>query len=175
MGHRRNLVSYVQRALNGESDSYQGGTQRFPPSKDPGLSLAARVAAKLEEGDFRGAVRIASSDESFAPINDDTLRRLEAKHPQTHPDCSIPASHPSLSNIQVTSADIISGIQSFPAGSAGGPDGLRPQHLKDLISCRSGVGAGILVESLTRFINLILSGEVLQVVRLYFFGAWTTL
>ena len=60
---------------------------------------------------------------------------------------------------------------SFPAGSAGGPDGLRLQHLKDLISAREGPGSVSLVESLTRFVNFVCSGKVLAAARPYFFGA----
>ena len=62
-------------------------------------------------------------------------------------------------------------IRSFPNGSAGGPDSLRPQHLKDLTS-PSAEGAGVrLIQSLTAFINLVLQGETPLSVRHVFFGA----
>ena len=53
---------------------------------------------------------------------------LQKKHPSLHPEAVIPtlANDPT-----VTSDAIVRAIQSFPCGSAGGPDGLRPQHLKD--------------------------------------------
>ena len=35
--------------------------------------------------------------------------------------------------IQVSEDQVAKAILSFPCGSAGGPDGLRPQHLKDII------------------------------------------
>lgn len=73
--------------------------------------------------------------------------------------------------LEVSPSDIISAIQSFPAGSAGGPDGLRPQHLKDLIMDRSGFGATLLSQALSRFVNFVISGEVLDTARLFFFGA----
>ena len=57
----------------------------FVSSKDPLRSLAVRVAAKLEEGNFRGAVKIVSSDESFAPVDASTLSKLKEKHPPRHP------------------------------------------------------------------------------------------
>eukprot|EP00731_Ephydatia_muelleri_P031243 Em0022g757a len=37
-------------------------------------------------------------------------------------------------SVPVTSDEIVRAIQSFPCGSAGGTDGLRPQHLKDMVS-----------------------------------------
>ena len=37
---------------------------------------AARVSAKFEEGDFKGAVRLASSDDKLAPMNETTFEAL---------------------------------------------------------------------------------------------------
>ena len=39
-------------------------------------------------------------------------------------------------------------IRTFPCGFAGGPDGLRPQHLIDMIDFSSGAGAEALLWSL---------------------------
>ena len=176
-GHRRNLASHIRRAIsdeNGESRPINTHTQEahFNLAKDPLSTLAARVAAKLEEGDFRGAVRIASSGESFAPVNAATLGLLKEKHPPRHPLSSNPPplghhnDFPEVSPSQVRMA-----IQSFPSGSAGGPDGLRPQHLKDLVFSCSGLGSSLVLDSLTRFVNFALSGEILKDARPYFFGA----
>ena len=56
---------------------------------------------------------------------------------------------------------------SFPAGSAGGPDGLLPQHLKDLVSpTLREVGA-----SLASFVSLLISGNVPHPITPIFFGA----
>lgn len=52
--------------------------------------LAARISSKLEEDDFRGAVRLASSEDSIAEPNDETLAALRDKHPAPHPDTAIP-------------------------------------------------------------------------------------
>lgn len=46
--------------------------------------LAVRVSSKLEEGDFAGAVRLASSMEAFAKCDRETLAALQSKHPPTH-------------------------------------------------------------------------------------------
>ena len=71
----------------------------------------------------------------------------------------------------VTSDEIIRAIQSFPCGSAGGPDGLRPQHLKDMISPSAHSGGTALVEALRSTISLILSGQTPLSIRPFFFGA----
>lgn len=44
--------------------------------------------------------------------------------------------------------------RAFPSGSAGGPDGLRPQHLKDLIGPSATVGGPLLLSALTSLVNL---------------------
>jgi hypothetical protein len=40
--------------------------------------LAKRVSSKLEEGDYRGAVRIACSEDSIADITDESKILLQA-------------------------------------------------------------------------------------------------
>jgi hypothetical protein len=43
------------------------------------------VSSKLEESDYRGAVRIACSKDSIADITDETISALLGKHPAPHP------------------------------------------------------------------------------------------
>ena len=57
---------------------------------------------------------------------------------------------------------------SFPAGSAGGPDGLRPQHIRDMLLCRES-GSEFLT-ALTAFVNLVLAGDCPADVASVFFG-----
>ena len=144
-----------------------------PIPEVPLRNLANRVACKLEEGDFRGAVRLVSSTTSFCPTDERTLRLLKEKHPPSHPDTICPPFQSSSSTLQVTSSLVLKAISSFPAGSAGGPDGLRPQHLKDLTMNREASDVE-LIDALTEFVNLILCGEILPAARPFFFGASLT-
>ena len=118
-------------------------------------NLAVRVSAKLEEGDFKGAVRLASSDDTVADSNSHTSS-LTSKHPPLHPNSIIPP--PSdLSEFNATSVSeelIARAILSFPNGSLGGPDGLRPQHLKDLIGFPAGEVGPALLRALTTLVNI---------------------
>ena len=43
--------------------------------------LASRVSGKLEEGDIRGAIRLAASDDIMSPFDDVTAAKLREKHP----------------------------------------------------------------------------------------------
>eukprot|EP00731_Ephydatia_muelleri_P011681 Em0006g575a len=140
---------------------------------DPLSRLAACVAQKLEEGDFRGAVRIASSDDKVAPFCEATITELQKKHPPAHQDTVIPPLNPALFP-SIAATEIIDAIRSFPCGSAGGPDGLTPQHLKDMTHPSANAGAQLLVTALASILSLILEGKVPHPVRPFLFGASLT-
>ena len=73
--------------------------------------------------------------------------------------------------VQVSEDEVARAICSLPCGSAGGPDALRPQHLKDMIS-KSALGGGqMLLRSVTFFVNCVLRGETAVPARASFFGA----
>ena len=139
--------------------------------------MATRVSAKLEEGDFRGAVRLACSEDSIAEANESTIAALRSKHPAPHPDSSMPPppdSHKLEGALVVGEGAVAHAIRSFPNGSAGGPDGLRPQHLLDLTSASAGMGRQRLLRVLTAFTNLLLAGDTPLDICPVFFGASLT-
>ena len=152
----------MNRQLDVEADSsvitpVHRSRQRQSSTHDPMKSLAIRVSTKLDEGDFKGAVRLASSDVKLA-----TFEALKEKHPTLHPDSAFPP----------LPEDIIKAIRSFPNGSAGGPDGLRPQHLKDMIAPPDDNDyRNTLLHALSSFIELVLAGGTPSSIRHYFFGA----
>lgn len=172
-GHRRNLVSQIIKAAS-DNNSYSADVSFIRAKPKPANHLknfAARVACKLEEGDFRGAVRIAASDDSFSTIDDKTFDKLQQKHPPAYPDSSIPPTIDPTASLHFSSADVMKAIFSFPAGSAAGHDGSHPRHLKDLVSKSAGDPGSTLISSLTKFVNLIASGNVSPAVRPFLFGA----
>jgi len=59
-------------------------------------------------------------------------------------------------------------VLSFPAGSAGGPDGLRPQHIRDMLLCREAESG--FITALTAFVNMTLSSRCPSEVAPVFFG-----
>ena len=140
-------------------------------SKTPSdVELRARaVSTKINDGNIKAAVRIAASNDSLVPVNADTLKKLQGKH------------HESRENIQppdfieqhfVVDAKAVSKcILSFPSGSAGGPDKLIPQILKDLISPCTGEAGKKLLNSLTLFVNTLAAGKLPAEFRPYFFSA----
>ena len=68
--------------------------------------------------------------------------------------------------------DVKRSIESFPPGSSGGPDGLLPQHLKDMTAESLGEPAYKLVDALVEFNNkIVLCGKVPSEVCPIFYGA----
>ena len=136
--------------------------------------LARRVSIKLEEGDIKGAVRLASSEDSIAGESNSTIAALVSRHPPSHPE-TVPVPPPDdkdLADALVVSEQFIRQvIRCFPNGSAGGPDGLRPQHLCDLTGTSAGEGGILLIQALTCFVNHVLAYGTPEHVKPFFFGA----
>ena len=61
-------------------------------------------------------------------------------------------------------------IRLFPNGSAGSPDGPRPQHLKDMTAASAEEGGSVLLIALTALSNHILKSNCPASIR-PFFGA----
>ncbi len=74
-----------------------------------------------------------------------------------------------VDSIQVSAEEVQKAISSFPCGSAGGPDGIRPQHLVELLKCP--VAGPQLLISITSFVNCLLRGNCPVSVRPILFGA----
>ena len=184
---RWSLAKRINQQLAEESDpsplpAYQPLLSRRPGQghsafQEPLQFLASRVSEKLEKGDFRGAVRLACSEDSVAREGEASIAALKAKHPDPHPDtkCPQPPSvEASEAALVMRESDVAWAILSFPKGSAGGPDGLRPQHLQDMTSTLAGAGGPMLIRALTAITNLVLTGAILEQIHQLFFSASLT-
>jgi hypothetical protein len=90
---------------------------RTGSKKRTNLSLAKKVEAKVADFDIRGAVKLLSSDDSLASFNEDVAEELKKKHPSPSRELFFPDP-----------------INSFPAGSSPGLDGMRPQRYHIFVS-----------------------------------------
>ena len=94
-GCRQSLASAVNRQLREVVDppptARSSPVRKHRHTDDLDTQLAVRMSAKLEEGDLKGAVRLASSEDTLAPMNEATLEALKGKHPAPHPDSTIPS------------------------------------------------------------------------------------
>jgi hypothetical protein len=97
-----------------------------------------------------------------------TFLKLLERHPAP-PVERCPAADPiSTTALQVTEASVLKVIRSFPVGPAGGPDGIRPQHILDMVACKES-GSDLLT-AITAFINGLLDGKYNPEVLPVFFG-----
>ena len=159
---KRSLASAVNKQLNEEVDAEMTVSAGIK-SRRKGNSkyLASKVSSKLEEGDFKGAVRLPCSENSFTDFSDLTYTALTSKHQAPLADSAIlPSVVPtSITTFMVSVDEIVQANRTFLRGSVGGPDGLRHLHLKDMIGPCSGAGDEALLPSLVAFVSLILNGE----------------
>ena len=87
---RRSLATLINRQLQEEAiPSISQCPKPGNRPSDPLRTLARRVSSKLEEGDYRGAVRTACSEDSVADITEEVISELKAKHPPAHQDSHI--------------------------------------------------------------------------------------
>ena len=172
------LATMINKQLREEEDpptikspTKKGQGQGKP--RDPLVSLGRLVSEKLEEGDFKGAVRLACSEDSMADRSVATFTALKEKHPSPHPNSCIPPSPdgtPFLPPVSID--DVARAIRSFPNGSAGGPDGLRPQYVKDMMNSSNVVDPSLeLLSALVTFSILVLEGKTPLPICPFFFGA----
>ena len=135
--------------------------------------MRRRVNIKFMEGDIRGAVREVCSSNVIAPFSSETLTALLEKHPPAPADLNLP--FPPEEGIHqprtASRRDINKAIDYFKPGSAAGPDGLRPGHLKQLVGKSVGETGNWLLRTLAVFFNLVLSSKEPEHIKDTFYGA----
>ena len=174
-GRRRNLANVVKKrierqdylVMEEDDDMYSKPRKKGP---DPKELLLAAVTSKLEEGNIRAATRILCSRDFPVPASMENLAAMQEKHPtDTRADNLKEVPDPlKVDSYQVTEKEVADAVRSFPIGSAGGPDGFRPQHLLDLLNNRES--SQEFVQALTGFVNVLLRGLCPQTVGILLFG-----
>ena len=95
------------------------------------------ISSKLDEGNVKGGIRLAASDDKMASFSTDNYQKLLSKHPQR---AKFAAPNPEkLDSLFVTDFALYKAIMSFPNGSTAGPDKIVPQFLKFLLVSRMAV------------------------------------
>ena len=136
------------------------------------VPLANRVAAKLADCDIKGAIRIIASEDSFAGYGIEVTQALQAKHPPAPDDVTLLAAPDAdTPPFQATKEQVMEALNSFPASSGSGLDGIRPNHLVSLTCKGSGAAGERLKTSITNFCNHVISGRVPEAIRHLFYGA----
>ena len=79
-----------------------------------------------------------------------------AKHPRAPPPITSPAPAPAPDDI--SEAEVLRALRSFPSGSAPGPSCCRANHLKEAVLCPSPDRASHALRALSRVVNLLSAG-----------------
>ena len=83
--------------------------------------LPQRVSAKMEEGNFKGAIRLICSEDKIADYSEDTFKILQQKHRKPHPDLVTPGQSREAEYIgDIPEPAVRHAIRSFPCWSVGG-------------------------------------------------------
>ena len=119
---------------------------------------------------MRSAIRILCSEDKPAAATSKILEELEKKHPETPLDrrssCD-PTGNSRFTAMHVEADEVLKILKTFPAGSSGRSDGLTPQHLLDRVA---GTPDEKLLAAITKFTNLLLSGNLPIAIREIIFG-----
>ena len=134
-----------------------------PLVKHSKQSLARRIHTKVGDGDIRRAVRLLSLECGLAENTPLTFDSLLEKHPCPSRCSSFPDPPTSEDPCLSVSPDLVlEGIRSFSNGLDSSIDGIRPQHLKDLISKSAGDAGQRLLLAITKLCNFILKGQIIR-------------
>ena len=126
------------------------------------------IYAKIDEGNVRAGIRLAASDDTAAPFDNNIYEKLQSKHP---PRAANHAQQVVEDSLIVFEPTVAKAINSFPSGSSGGPSLLVPQLYKDLIAKSNGPIGNEFLQKLTSILNIVLEGKVHVGLRPFFFGA----
>ena len=111
-------------------------------------------------------------EEPPVPYTPEAVREMKEKHPDNRDRPEETARAANLRSVHTapawTNDEMEKTIRSFPAGSAPGPTGLRPQHLKDALT--PGLREELL-RKMTRVAEILAAGKAPQTAKPWIAGA----
>ena len=128
-----------------------------------------RATTLVQEGQYRRALQALNSA-GMADYSEDTLEEMKAKHPAPFqqqpplPNADAPARAFSV-------PEVAKAALSFQMGTAAGPSGMRPEHLRVVLKCLPATVADKAQVALTKLVNVIAKGKVPATVAPFFCGA----
>ena len=119
---------------------------------------AERARTKAGEGQFTRAIQALTSS-GLADHTPATLRVLKDKHPDPlHPmGQPLTTDHAPLTTSQ---EEVLKGLTRFPRGTAPGPSGLWPEHLRAAIKSNTTARRAPALAALTKLVNRMLACTV---------------
>lgn len=116
---------------------------------------ARRFKTLVALGRMRDSVKALTSH-GVANASGPTIEILKSKHPFSPK----PTFRAECKAASIVTPEIVRrAIDSFPNGSAGGPSGFRPDHLKECLKTALQSENDSLLDTITKFINILLEGQ----------------
>ena len=78
--------------------------QRKKKSTDD--AIRKQVDLKFQDGDVTGAVRLLASEDTIAPVDEETMAALRLKHPNPPPDLIFPDVTPAPDRPEITCEEV---------------------------------------------------------------------
>ena len=130
--------------------------------------------SNLLVGDVTAAVRIIASDDSVITSTADVVTALRLKHPPSPLDVRSPPTEPVSQTLSVSEEKVMVTLKAFRPSSAGGIDGLRPWHLKDLVAPQTAEAGRRLMKTIANLFSNPLRSQIPQHARDLHFTAYLT-
>jgi hypothetical protein len=160
-----------RRWLEGERATLWAETEeRRPRRSTTDTDKAARCLELAADAQYSKSCAALTS-EPPVDVTPAVVEQMRRKHPPSRQAvdlASLPAVHAAAA-LQVEPADVEREIRAFPRGSAGGPTGLRPQHLKDAL--QTAAHRDEVLSQLTSLTNLLARGQAPPATAELFAGA----
>ena len=118
------------------------------------------VNSNLLVGDVTAAVRIIASDDSVITPTSEVVTVLRLKHPPTPLYLHPPPTEPVCQTSSVSEEEVMVALQSLRPCSAGGVDGMRPGHLKDLVAPQTAEAGRRLMKALANICSKLLRSQI---------------
>nr|GEZ94088.1 hypothetical protein [Tanacetum cinerariifolium] len=158
------------------SDQLADSTPSFSRVKKSSKHDQANVVqckCKMGDGYFTAAIKVLMSS-GVALSTPDTLHELEAKHLYA-PPMTLSSSPLGVDALSVYKDLVLNRIRSFPKGTLCSHDGLRAQHLMDILGGDAFAIVDDLLGSITGAVNMFLSGKCPSILGEYIAGVPLTL
>ena len=184
-GHRlrcceilRRVKSHLQRWSEGDlaalcSEAMADGQtlsrhQSSSPTSSQQTHNIRRAKLAVQNGQHSKAIKALTS-KGLATPSPEVLQEMLCKHPQGTPPALPSGQVPPPARLH--QSVILKGVRSFLNGSAPGPSGLRPSHLREAVECPSPDSAYLILTSLSNFVNLLAAGQAPSFVLPHLCGA----
>ncbi|GAV08661.1 hypothetical protein RvY_18323 [Ramazzottius varieornatus] len=157
-----NLITTVKNNLSRQQLDISKREKMKSKKQTAEASVKKIVEGMINDGDISGALRVLSPEDS-SPASSESPDAVFKERPE---DTALPP--------EVTVVEVVAAVRSFPNGSAGGLDGLRPQHIKDMLAGASNGATVALAEALAKLMTQMLHGKVPDNVCEVLYGASLT-